>query len=174
MRFNDQYDGFAKDPMPKFTQRANLPSTVTPRQGAVIGNIKVAENYRLSFNITPKGLVGNWGSILHFTTTGKDCCNPGDRAPGIWFFPGGLTLHVRIGDQANGNWGVDVAGCQMGKPSKVVLECRNSVVTVSVDGNKATLAQPTKRPVGQATVYSADPFYMAANAQIANLMYEYL
>lgn len=174
MRFNDQYDGFTKDPLPKFTQRANLPSTVVPRQGAVIGNIKVAENYRLSFNITPKGLVGNWGSILHFTVSGKDCCNPGDRAPGIWFFPGGLTLHVRIGDQTNGNWGIDVAGCQMGKTSKVVIECRNSVVNVSVDGNKATLAQPTKRPVGQATVYSADPFYMAANAQIANLMYEYL
>jgi len=174
MRVNNAYDGFTKDPMPKFTQRANLPTSVTPRQGAIIGNIKVVENYRLSFNLTPKGLVGNWGSILHFTTSGGNCCNPGDRVPGIWFFPNGLMLHIRIGDITNGNWGIDVAGCQIGRTSKVVIECRNNIVKVSIDGNSSTLIQPSKRPSGQATVYSADPFYTAANAQIENLMYEYL
>jgi len=175
MRVNNAYDGFTKDPMPKFTQRANLPTSVTPRQGAIIGNIKVAENYRLSFNITPKGLVGNWGSILHFTTSGGNCCNPGDRAPGIWFVPGGLGLHVVIGDKGDGNWRMDnMAGCQIGRTSKVVVECRNNIVKISIDNNTSTLIQPTKRPSGQATVYSADPWHAPANAQIENLMYEYL
>jgi hypothetical protein len=174
MQYNNDYDGFTKDPLPKFAQRASLPSSVVPRKGVIIGKINAAENYRLSFNITPKGLVGNWGSILHFTVSGKDCCTPGDRVPGIWFYPNGLTLHVRIGDQSDGNWGIDVAGCQMGRTSKVVIERQNKTVNVSIDGKKVTLTQPTKRPAGQAIVYSADPFYVAANAQIENLMYEYL
>jgi hypothetical protein len=174
LRINAAYDGFTKDPMPKFTPRASLPTTVTPRQGVVIGNIKVAENYRLSFNITPKGLVGNWSSILHFNGTGRDCCGAGDRSPAIFFFPGGLTLHVRIGDMTNGNWGVDINGCTIGRTSKVVLECRNSVVKVMVDSSSSTLIQPSKRASGPANVYCGDPWYPPANAQIENLMYEYL
>ena len=174
MRMNDEYNGFTKDPMPKFTQRASLPTTVTPRQGVIIGNIKVAENYRLSFNLTPKGIVGNWSSILHFNGTGRDCCGAGDRSPAIFFFPGGLTLHVRIGDMTNGNWGVDINGCMMGRTSKVVLECRNSVVKVMVDSSSTTIVQPSKRASGPANVYGGDPWYPAANALIENLMYEYL
>jgi hypothetical protein len=168
------YDGFTKDPMPTFNPRAALPSSFTPRQGALLGNVKVAENYRLSFNITPKGLVGNWSSIVHFTTSGKDCCDGGDRSPAIFFFPGALTLHVRIGDVTNGNWGVDVNGCGLNRTSKVVVECRNSVVKVMVDSSSSTLVQPSKRASGPAKVFGGDPFYPAANALVENLSYEYL
>jgi hypothetical protein len=60
------------------------------------------------------------------------------------------------------------------RTSKVVLECRNSVVKVSVDNNTSTLVQPSKRASGPANVFGGDPWYPAANAQIENLMYEYL
>lgn len=168
------YDGFTKDPMPTFSPRANLPSSFIPRNNTMLGNVRVAENYRLSFNVTPKGPVGNWSSIIHFNGTGRDCCGAGDRSPAIFFFPGSFTLHVRIGDMSNGNWGVDVNGCMINRTSKVVLECRNSVVKVSVDNNTSTLVQPSKRASGPANVFGGDPWYPAANAQIENLMYEYL
>lgn len=168
------YDGFTKDPMPTFSPRANLPSSFIPSNNTMLGNVRVAENYRLSFNVTPKGIVGNWSSIIHFNGTGRDCCGAGDRSPAIFFFPGSFTLHVRIGDMSNGNWGVDVNGCMINRTSKVVLECRNSVVKVSVDNNTSTLVQPSKRASGPANVYGGDPWYPAANAQIENLMYEYL
>ena len=168
------YDGFTKDPMPKFNPRASLPGSFMPRKGAVLGDVKVAENYRLSFSVTPKGLVNNWSSIIHFTISGKDCCDGVDRSPAIFFFPGSLMLHVRIGDMTNGNWGVDVNGCAPNRTSKVVLECRNSVVKVSVDNNTSTLVQPSKRASGPAKVYGGVTFYLPANAQIDNLSYEYL
>ena len=51
-------------------------------------------NYRLSLDINPLGVVEDWGSIVHFTYTGDNCCNFGDRAPALFFWPGTTQLHV--------------------------------------------------------------------------------
>ena len=60
-------------------------------------------NYRLSFEINPLGVVGDWGSIVHFTYSEGNCCNFGDRGPALYLWPGTTQLHVSIGDSTNGN-----------------------------------------------------------------------
>lgn len=57
--------------------------------------VYMPENARISFQITPdSGVVssassssGGWGSIFHFSATGGNCCEYGDRVPAVWFYP---------------------------------------------------------------------------------------
>eukprot|EP01046_Picozoa_sp_COSAG06_P028750 COSAG06_NODE_2613_length_6581_cov_8.338476_6_plen_132_part_00 len=63
----------------------------------------VAQNipldYRISFEITPQNRVQEgWSNIFHITATGQNCCNYGDRIPGVWFYPGGASLQCTQGN----------------------------------------------------------------------------
>lgn len=149
---------------------ASLPTTVTPIQGNIIGRITVTSDYTLSFDITPKGTVGNWGSILHFTV-GSDCCGPNHRDPAIWFMPGNLGLYVRFTNGTTGDFGfANVAGCTLGKKTNVQLSCSGTTVKLTVGSTVQTM-QSGPRYAGPAVVYSADPWYTPANCLIENLCY---
>ena len=130
-------------------------------------------NYRLSFDIVPNGYISGFGSILHFTGTGNDCCGFGDRAPGIWFIPGTTKLYVKIGDSTIGDWGINTDPLNLYTRATVTLECIGVNVKLTVGGVKVyTAIQPTSRFSGDLTVYAADPWYQAANATIYNVQYE--
>jgi hypothetical protein len=136
----------------------------------------MTQDYKLSFVITPRGTVGNWGSIIHFTSDNNDYGIFGRRTPAIWFWPGGMGLHVRIGD-ANGdhNWGWEsAAGCAVGKTSHVSLECRGKSVRLTIDSKSYSLTQPTYRYSGNVKVYGCDPWYDAANATVENVCLQLL
>ena len=152
---------------------STLPVNVNPTKGNILGKIMATEDYTLSFDITPRSTSGNWDSILHFTSDG-DCCNPGNRVPGIWFVPGTYNLHVRVGDiGGDGNFGFySVAGCSVGKTTSVKLECTGNQLTLTVGTNVEKLTQPHTRFSGPVTVYSGDPWYPAANCTIENLCYK--
>jgi hypothetical protein len=45
------------------------------------GKVTLPENFELSFDITPLGLVQGWASIIHFSKDGQDA-NRGSRIPG--------------------------------------------------------------------------------------------
>jgi hypothetical protein len=143
--------------------------------GAITGTTK---NYILSFDITPKEIIGDWSSILRFTYTDNNCCNIGDRSPAIWFTPGATALHCRIGDVNDGNWGIDTSPLPMNKKSNVKITCKDNNVTIVVQ-NIGTFSgrQPSSRvnPNGRTlNVYAGDRFYPAANATIANVSYTIL
>lgn len=156
-------------------QCINLPPTIDllNRQNRKIGNFNVTENYILSFNITPRAINhGAWANIIHFTIAGGDW---GDnaRAPAIWFWPGSLRLHVRIGDIGPGgwNWGPDSNHLPINQKSSFRLECMDKKVTLTVNGNVWNLTQPGRRPTGMATIYAGNPWYPSANALLENLCY---
>jgi hypothetical protein len=158
---------YIKDPAP-----VSYPLSFRPSSSNLLGKVDISANYQLSFDLTPNGTTPDWGSIFHITLTGGNCCNPGDRVPGIWFNPTSLSLHVRVGDSSDGNWGFDaVPGCVIGKTSRIVLRCVDSIVTLSIDGRPTTLRQPTRRPSGQGLLYGGDPWYAPANASVNNLTY---
>jgi len=169
--FQNDATFYIKDPPapPRF------PLSYTPSPSNLLGLLPVGLNYRLTFDLTPRGIVESWASIVHFTITNYDCCNPGDRVPGVWFNPGTVNLHVRIGDNTDGNWGLDnIPGCAIGKTSNIILECINSTVSLSIDGKTITLQQPTVRPSGTAFLYGGDPWYVPANVSVQNLTYQTL
>jgi hypothetical protein len=153
----------------------SLPSTLPMSKGSIIArNFQVSKNYRLSFNIKPKGLRGGWANILHFTSDGSNCCKLGSRSPAIWLFPNSLRLHIRIGDSRDGNWGIDVDGLQRNKESSFSLECRDKQIVVIVDGKETRATQPTERFAGNVTVFGTNPFYEAADADVINVCYRRL
>lgn len=151
-----------------------LPSTFSPIQNRIIGNATMTGNYVLSFNIKPKSRNGNWTNIVRFQKdpgNQGDCCSFGQRSPAIWFFPGALNFHVRIGDARDGNWGIDTDPIPLGTVSSFKLECRGSAVTVTVNGKVYRATQPSSRYVGKMVVYGADPYYPAAFADVTNFNY---
>ena len=44
-----------------------------------------------------------WYELLRFTSTEKECCNPGDRIPTVflWGYVGYIMIHFQVGDNGN-------------------------------------------------------------------------
>lgn len=155
-----------------------VPSPPAPsvilRQGQIVGTVNIPKgDYTLSFTITMRSTVGNWGNILHVTNTGQNCCNFGDRAPAIWTWPGKTTLHFVFGDAGDGNWHIlETAPLPIGRPVNVSITAKGPSVTATVGSEIYRLTQPTRRPTGNNyTVYMADPWHEPANAAIDDFQY---
>ena len=152
-----------------------LPLSPTIRNGQILSrNLYNSGNYILQFDITPRGLRGNWGSILHFTKDGNNCCSFGQRMPAIWFFPGNLRFHIRMGDSKDGNWGIDTDAIPINQKSSFRMECNGANVTITVNSRVYTAKQPNVRPSGNCIVYCADPWHEPANAILENLRFRNL
>lgn len=152
-----------------------LPLQYTPTQNTLFGTVSMASgDYILAFKIKPTAVVGNWANIIRFQSTsvwGGDCCTPGQRSPSIWFFPGAFNLHVRIGDQTDGNWGINTNPIPLNQVSSVRLECRGRNVMLTVNDQVYSATQPTARARGTMRVYGSDPWYQPARAEVAGLCY---
>ena len=151
---------------------ASLPSSFTPQANNLVGTVENSGDYTLEMNIVPtRNPNATWTEIVHFTMTGIGCCNFGDRMPGVWFYPGSLRLHVRIGDVRDGNWGIDPTSlCTLNQNNSLMVRCRGSTVTVRLNNEVITLTQPTRRPSGNARVFACLSNLPAA-ANISNFKY---
>jgi hypothetical protein len=162
---------FAPRPLTLFNVPNNkLPETYRiSRNNTLLSSLNMTQDYKLQFVIRPRGIQGNWGSIIHFTSNDTDCCSFGSRTPAIWFWPGDLRLHVRIGAPSDGNWGIDIPGCQMNKESSFILECRGNSVTITLDGKVYSATHPNYRYSGNVKVYGSNPWYPEAIADIKDV-----
>ena len=152
---------------PLFPNRVDL----NGRRPTNLGQIEMTGDYILSFDITLRGVVGDWGNILHFTTTGNNCCFAGDRCPAIWFFPGGSQFHVMVGDLQVGNWGVNTNPIPLNQKINFKLICQGPSVSVIANGQVINATQPRARASGRATVWLVDPWHDIPNALIENLCF---
>ena len=76
-------------------------------QGMEHESVALPLDYAIQFDIVPgPQLVTAWSSIVHFTATGNNCCEYGDRVPGIWFMPGTRKLDIIDGHGGLGGQGV--------------------------------------------------------------------
>ena len=58
------------------------------------------------FNCESK--VGYWRNIFHFTNSGNNCCEKGDRIPAMWVYPDYTNnFHIRFSTDDYGNDGYD-------------------------------------------------------------------
>jgi len=148
-------------------------TSITLQRGQIVGSVNIPRgDYTLSFTITMRGTVGDWGSIIH-VTKGANCCNSGDRAPGIWTSPGGTTLHIVFGDETDGNWRIDSTNpLPIGQPVNVSITAQGSSVSATIGNKTYSRTQPTRRPTGNNyNIYMSDPWYEPANATIENIKY---
>jgi len=157
---------------PFYVPNNKLPTTYfIIRNNVLLNSLWMTADYKLQFVITPTAIRSNnsWGNIIHCTSTNTDYPGFGCRSPAIWFFPGSLKLHVRIGDRNDNNWGIDIDGCQLNKESSFSLECIGSSITITLDGNVSRFTQPSARYVGNLIVYGSNPWYESAGATIKNV-----
>lgn len=163
-------------PYPTGSDSESLCSSIapfSPQQGRLVGTVNIPTgNYTMKFTITPKGLVSNWSNLIH-VTNGGDCCTPGNRSPGVWFWPGTTELHIRHGDPSDGNWGLSKSyALPINVATPVSIVMNGSSVTITIGSTVYNLIQPRSRPTGsEFNVYMSDPWYPAMNATVTNFMY---
>ena len=137
--------------------------------------VPVPTDYTVSFDITPDAqLQTDWSCIVHFTATGNNCCEYGDRAPGIWFHPNSHQVVVVDGQPSDGN-----ARCT---PSDALPPNQKTNIQVDMgkvhmevtftfaDGRIATCegVRKNRRQFSTVHVWAGDPFYEPALATIEN------
>jgi hypothetical protein len=176
--FKQCYGDIAMAPRPptKFNiQNNKLPETYSIKQhNVLVDSLTMTQDYKLQFVITPRqiyngGVSGNWANIIHFTGNNCDWGTFGCRSPAIWFWPGNLQLHVRIGAFSDHNWGIDIQGCELNKESMFSLECRGKTVRITLDGKIISATHPDWRYSGNVKVYGSNPWYAAALADIKDV-----
>jgi len=157
----------------KNKNEADLPKTVTPKQGAILGKITTTHNFSLSFDFTPYGLSDNWSNLLHFTT-GNNCCDLGTRAPGIWFAPNTVQVFaIHVGHKNDGDWAARPQSDSVQINSKISfkLVCSGQNITVTIGNSNFSYSHDSDRYAGPVSVYSGDPWHPSANILIENLSY---
>ena len=134
--------------------------------------VDLPADFAIGFDIIPDDTtVSDWGSIIHLSATGNDCCAHGDRIPAVWFNPSTRVLTVVDGDATDGN-----SQCNPTEslPPNVVthvrIEVRSNHVEVWLNDQLRCTADRSgdRREFTGVTVYASDPFYTPAAASINN------
>ena len=152
-------------------------SVNTPKRNNLIRRIPVYFNeFEVSFDVKPTGTVSTWASILHVTKGGNNN-NAGDRLPAIWFVPGTRRLAVFTAHGTNKNFGVTgTADIPASVFTNVHIQQRrlsnNSYeYSIKINGNtKHRSINTNPLTIYNAKVYLGDPWYLAAKAQVKNLV----
>jgi hypothetical protein len=145
-----------------------------------VGEVQASKNYEVSFVLTPHHTLSGWTNIFHFTQTGNNCCNQGDRIPAVWFFSDTTRLHVRSSQQSNGNGGCDTNDqLPIGQATKVDIRVENDKLQVFFGGNLACETNPFSSPTDFSVpqtlqVWASDPWYTASGATLSHLTYKSL
>ena len=133
--------------------------------------IDIPLDYDLGFVLTPGETTNEgWANIIHVTATGNNCCDYGDRIPGIWFYPNTRRLHIRDGSTDDGNNGCDPeVELAADVPSAVRIEIRANAVEVFINDESQCQSDRTERtPHESAHVFASDPWHNPANAMISD------
>mmetsp|Transcript_68922 Transcript_68922/g.183618 ORF Transcript_68922/g.183618 Transcript_68922/m.183618 type:complete len:748 (+) Transcript_68922:211-2454(+) len=151
------------------------------QRNVYVGTIDPVANFELSFVLNPSGTRKGWSNILHFTEDmTRNCCKPGDRVPGIWFFKKTTRLHIRSSRDAKGNDGCDPKEqLPMNKDTQVTVRQAEGKLVVKfgdkvVCETKAGRYKDAYKPKDRVAVYVADPWHEAADATISKMTWKEL
>jgi len=120
-------------------------------------------NMSISFWINITSLSTSWRNIFHFTNTGNNCCNVGDRVPALWIYPNnGTNLHYRSSTTNVGNNGIDTDPLEMNRPVYITLVFNDNNVNIyinSVVNKKITYSDKITPTDPNCKFYIADPWH---------------
>ena len=153
------------------------------KSNVVVGTVpKVGKEWSLSFDIKPLGVVPkNSASIVHLTANDKNCCDAGDRIPGVFMIRNRIQLLVCSDKDGKGNRCIKSGKLTKGKYTSVLIQQRKTkkgrwVMTVTINGkvNKNRIVFKKDQEPKEYTnvkMYSADKWYPEANAFVKNLIF---
>ena len=139
-------------------------------------------DYEIGLDITPNDkLEKDWGSIVHFTATGTNCCDYGSRIPGVWFYPNTRKLlvvdgHTKEGNSHTGQWKCDdkLLTLEANKKYRLRMVFTPKKVSVFVNNKAACTDIPRedRKVFKNVQVYVGDPWYNPAQATVGNLYFK--
>jgi len=148
------------------------------RKGNKVADIPVSANYEVSFTLTPRGVSRGWTNVFHITTNGN-CCNMGERIPGVWFRDRTTNLHICTGCNGNGNTCLNpTEALPIGKETHITVRVNGGVFTTQYNSREVGRVictspyKPTKDQL--AMVYVSDKYYPSANTVIKDFIYRML
>jgi len=134
----------------------------------------IGKEFTVSFDVYINKFGPSWQNIIHLTSTGRDCCNWGDRVPAAWISSkkqfyicsaingGGDTCYH--GTVANAREWISVHISQTLNNGKFVYEIKiNGKSVYKKDNNKA-------EEFKNVNVFAADNFYNSLDGKIRNLL----
>ena len=93
------------DPMAAYTTSGNRISTISTWGPS----FRVSLDLKVHSFTPPNMDRGAWAELLRVTSTDKDCCSFGDRAPAIFTHKDGyLGIRTQIGNNGNRAWSVTI------------------------------------------------------------------
>jgi len=119
-------------------------------------------NMSISFWLNITSLYGNWRNILHLTNNNNDCCNNGDRIPGIWITPSGSSLYISNSISTNYNDCYQSGSLPINQQQFITIVWSGTNVYVYVNATlfyQYTYPSPLTTATSNAIFYIGDPWY---------------
>ena len=83
---------------------AGVDEGLKPSKSNEIGRIDILDEMHFEMDITIHSIPSSgWANVFHATPSGSNCCNVGDRMPGIWLDPRSGTNAFLVVWDSNGN-----------------------------------------------------------------------
>ena len=126
----------------------------------------------ISFFIKLTNLNPNWRNIFHITNTNNNCCNSGDRLPGVWITPNDTGLHLAFCDVSNTNIGfVTNSKIKLNTSTKIDIIINLKTVYVYFNNILVTIYTIPNNIVqanDNAYFYLADPWHPSVDMYISD------
>ena len=137
-------------------------------------NITSNSNMSVSFIINIQSINSNWRNIFHITNNNLDCCNSGERVPGLWITDGVPTLTI-INDLTGGpNNNFPTGNIPLNIPTRVDIIWNAENITIyfnEVLNMIHDYPSPLIPANPNAYVYIADPWYISSGYTIQDLTF---
>ena len=131
-----------------------------------ITNIKHTSKMTITFWINISKLYPSWTNILHVTNNNSNCCEKGDRVPGIWLYPNSSKMLVVADNEVYANKSIDSGdqSIKLDKSTLVSIVFNKYKISLYFDGQLVTekkFAHHLKNANNNATFYCPDPWHGA-------------
>ena len=138
-----------------------------------ITNITNSTTMSISFWINILNTSSNWRNIFHVTNQNVDCCNPGNRVPGMWIWPNNTEFHVPVSTTTNGNTYPPSTTYGLALNTPVFLTIVFNSTTMTLYANAISIqtysyTSPLVVANTDASFYIGDPWYTCDGIEIKN------
>ena len=119
-------------------------------------------NMSISFWLNINTTYSSWRNLFHLTNTNKNCCNTGDRIPGVWITPSGTSIYISSGTNTNNNDGFFTPALPSKSQLFITIVWSGTKVYVYVNGtlnSQFTHSSSLTSTNSSALFYIGDPWH---------------
>jgi len=159
----------------KLTEGLLVSSLTYPKATMIMGEVLVAlENYELSFTINPRTTLSGWTEVLRVSSEVGNCCETGQRIPGLFFVSDTTKITFCTGCGSNGNTCMNApVGLPLNQETKVIVRIDATAFTAIYNGTEIITISCISpyRPNGKKAMLYISSSYPTADVVMKELSY---